>query len=492
MSDALSVETRSRSRSKTPGILFGENGDSKGSKKIPTISLIEEEDDVIEVIPLSQAVRPKRQRRSAKAVTTLDTSSDVSIETSKNSQKEAVVKTSVTTTSTTTVKETVKKTSNGSDETISEQASTTATITKSSNDEVAESQSIFNGILNAIKTSTPILSNKRSQRIIQDATSSTINVAEHPAYKEYREAGEYWNKYPKTDYTYSELSPHRRELSNGIVAMPNMSRRSLENYQPRVQVMIQKNPTDESFLRRKFLSNLSTSFQKRSAELQYDSADEVDVSELRRQSQVRRKPAENAVSLFFTMIVSYIYTGYFNLKQSVRRIFYRTNERYTYTPIRKQRQQGLFTCAMIIVGLSVLLQHRFIVGIIRSGFESIKNFILLGFSKVYLLASTVLCLDTWMLYTRSENLVENRKRKSFLLLLILLLPLLLLGGEYTFKSIFASIRTKNWNWNHSEITFSSHSLFLQELTFTLTLLRISHFPRLTFPRSTFPRSISLR
>lgn len=23
----------------------------------------------------------------------------------------------------------------------------------------------------------------------------------------YKDAGEYWNKYPKTDYTYSELSP---------------------------------------------------------------------------------------------------------------------------------------------------------------------------------------------------------------------------------------------------------------------------------------------
>lgn len=337
MTDALSIETRSRSRSKTPGILFGENGDSdkKGSKKIPTISLIEEEDDVIEVIP-SQEVRPKRQRRSAKAVT-LDTSSDVSIESSKNVQKAAVTKTIVTTTSTTTVKETVKKTSNGSEET-NEQTSLTAT--KSSNDEITEGHSIFNNIFNAIKTSTPILSNKRSKRIAQDVNNSTINVAEHPAYKEYREAGEYWNKYPKTDYTYSELSPHRRELSNGVVAMPNMSRRSLEKYQTRVEVMIQNNPTEESFLRRKFLSNQSTSFQKRSADLQYDSTDEVDVSDLRRQLQDRRKPADNVVSRFFLMVVSYIYTGYFNLKQSLRSSFYKTNVRYAYTPARKQK--GLF------------------------------------------------------------------------------------------------------------------------------------------------------
>lgn len=334
MSDALIIETRSRSRSKTPALLFGENGDSdkKGLKKIPTISLIEEEDDIIEVIP--QGTRPKRQRRSVKAAT-IDTSSDVSIESQKNSQKEAIIKTTTVSSTTTT---TVKKTTNGSEES-SEQASSTTTVTKSSNDEVAESQSLFNNIFNAIKTSTPILSSKRSKRITQDVTSSSINVAEHPAYKEYREAGEYWNKYPKTDYTYSELSPHRRELSNGIVAMPNMSRRSLEKYQNRVEVMIQNNPAEESFLRRKFLSNLSTSFQKKSAELQYDSADEVDVSELRRNLQNRRKPADNIVSRFFLTIVSYIYTGYFNLKQAVRKTLFKTNDRYTYTPIRKQ--QGL-------------------------------------------------------------------------------------------------------------------------------------------------------
>lgn len=35
------------------------------------------------------------------------------------------------------------------------------------------------------------------------------------------------SKFPKTDYTYSRVSPHRRELAPGVIAMPNMSRRSL-------------------------------------------------------------------------------------------------------------------------------------------------------------------------------------------------------------------------------------------------------------------------
>ncbi|XP_037945987.1 uncharacterized protein LOC119678301 [Teleopsis dalmanni] len=49
----------------------------------------------------------------------------------------------------------------------------------------------------------------------------------HIAYREYKEAGEFWRKTPKTDYTYSPLSPHRRALGNGYIGMPNLSRRGL-------------------------------------------------------------------------------------------------------------------------------------------------------------------------------------------------------------------------------------------------------------------------
>ncbi|XP_035432252.2 klaroid protein [Spodoptera frugiperda] len=46
----------------------------------------------------------------------------------------------------------------------------------------------------------------------------------------YKMAREYWNKYPKTDYTYSPMSKDRVELAPGQVAMPNMSRRSLSQF----------------------------------------------------------------------------------------------------------------------------------------------------------------------------------------------------------------------------------------------------------------------
>ncbi|XP_011352313.1 uncharacterized protein LOC105288045 isoform X2 [Ooceraea biroi] len=46
-------------------------------------------------------------------------------------------------------------------------------------------------------------------------------------YEIYKQAGEWWNVFPKTDYTYSKASRCRYEIAPGILAMPNMSRRSI-------------------------------------------------------------------------------------------------------------------------------------------------------------------------------------------------------------------------------------------------------------------------
>ncbi|KAL7046371.1 hypothetical protein ACKWTF_002555 [Chironomus riparius] len=402
MSDNLVIETRSRSRSKTPGLLSNENGDSKGAKKIPTVSLIEEEEDVIGVSS-QPSQRPKRQRRSAKNATS-DTSGDTQLETVVSNSKQS--KSTVTATTTTTIIQTSKQTTNGTQEKSEESTSVkTITHTASNNDatEFPESQSIFNNIFNAIKTSTPILSTKRTKRTTLESSSSTGNVDFnlHPAYKEYKEAGEYWNKFPKTDYTYSELSPHRRELGAGIVAMPNMSRKSLDKYQNRIEAMIQQNPTEESFIRRKFLSNMS--YQKKAADLQYDSADEVDVSDLYKNLSARRNSEKNVFSRFIMFVIGVFSSSYSNLK---RKVSYGSKQHISYTPIKRHHQQGFW----------------------RGIYNFAQSFVLLCISKVYLFISTVLCLDTWLLYTRSENVHQNQKRKRFLIGLLVLLPLMLFGA----------------------------------------------------------------
>ncbi|XP_034189562.2 uncharacterized protein LOC117608476 [Osmia lignaria lignaria] len=49
------------------------------------------------------------------------------------------------------------------------------------------------------------------------------------AHEIYEQAGDWWNVFPKTDYTYSAKSQCRYEIAPGILAMPNMSRRSIHS-----------------------------------------------------------------------------------------------------------------------------------------------------------------------------------------------------------------------------------------------------------------------
>lgn len=184
--------------------------------------------------------------------------------------------------------------------------------------------------------------------------------------------------------------------------------------------MIQNNPAEESFIRRKFLSTSNTSFQKRSADLQYDSADEVDVSEFRRQLSKRHQSGSIFSRFWLTLV-----TFFSSIKESSKSIFRSSNKRYVYTPIRKQNKGEVhWDCWSLHVA-----QCAPFLGIFQRAFESVRRLSLFVFSKIYITVSTILCLDTWILYTRSENHVQNQKRRRFLLLLLILLPLLLLTGE---------------------------------------------------------------
>ncbi|XP_012235981.1 klaroid protein-like isoform X2 [Linepithema humile] len=71
------------------------------------------------------------------------------------------------------------------------------------------------------------------RRILTSDYSSEEGEREDPpsrpgsAYEIYKQAGDWWNVFPKTDYTYSQASKCRYEIAPGVLAMPNMSRRSL-------------------------------------------------------------------------------------------------------------------------------------------------------------------------------------------------------------------------------------------------------------------------
>lgn len=198
--------------------------------------------------------------------------------------EQVVTKTTLVTTTTT---KTVKKGAEQVDKqhTVEKQSKTSSTRSAATR-EASQNESNLLLEQNAkLKTSTP-RANKAApvndSSFTNGSTNTTAIMAvpgleDHAAFKEYKDAGEYWNKFPKTDYTYSKLSQHRREIKPGVIAMPNMSRRSLEHHSERVAAMIRRDPAQESFFRSRY--EALTALRKRSAvDSYYDSQDETDLS----------------------------------------------------------------------------------------------------------------------------------------------------------------------------------------------------------------------
>uniref|UniRef100_A0A182SS56 Uncharacterized protein n=1 Tax=Anopheles maculatus TaxID=74869 RepID=A0A182SS56_9DIPT len=255
-----------------------------------------------------------------------------------------------------------------------------------------------------IRTSTP--KNAAQKLASAKVILTPEELQQHAAYKEYLEAGEYWNKYPKTDYTYSELSPHRREVAPGLVAMPNMSRPSLNKHAERVQTMIERNPEQEAYIRERYTSARSRLIRSNP----YDSNDETDELSQSRSSTHRQQhrvtiEQRSIVSRFFLSIVTFCFTCF----DSVRSVFRRREEHHMYYT-RIEDERGFF--ARVTDGMT--------------------SFFVNVFKRIYLFISSVLFLDAWLLQTAAVNseqqLQRVQRKRRFLLFLLVLLPFLVIGG----------------------------------------------------------------
>lgn len=257
-----------------------------------------------------------------------------------------------------------------------------------------------------LETSIEAITRSTSSENLANGNGSGTNIA----YLVYKEAGEYWNKFPKTDYTYSELSPHRREIAPGQVIMPNMSRGSLDKHHSRVEYMIQKSPEQAAYIRERYQARTARTAPR--PNLEYDSGDELDYSQFERKRQAEQSSKyayttttittrfKRAVTTIITTIYIYI-TSLFSLSSA--NSFNKTQNLY-YT--RQEERKSLlsrFVSLVTSIWLSVL-------------------------RRCYVIISSLLTIDTWLLMSRSSALMGERKRR-FLLLLLFLLPLLLFGGK---------------------------------------------------------------
>lgn len=273
----------------------------------------------------------------------------------------------------------------------------TVTTTSSSSSVVNESKQNEKNLL--LETSIEAIKKNMS---VQNGSKTTIE-ANNVAYKEYKDAGEYWNKTPKTDYTYSELSPHRREIAPNTVAMPNMSRSGLDKHEQRVNVMMSRSPAQASYIRQRYAASAA---HKPKPRLEYDSGDEIDLSQYSRTQAVYRESYFRRLTRTITTLLTSIFTSIttvFAFKQQHQDNLY-------YTRIHKETLLSRTVQSVVSAWLAVLKQF-------------------------YIVTSTILTIDTWLLMSRANKLMGERKRR-FLLLLVFLLPLLLLGGKSVRRFFF--------------------------------------------------------
>lgn len=236
------------------------------------------------------------------------------------------------------------------------------------------------------------------------------------------------------------------------MSMPNMSRKSLDRHVERVSTMIQNNPEQASYLRQRYqinprtVSKTNKSFRLFSRRLlNYDSGDEVDLSEFDRRNVRRESIWKRSWVRVWTWITS-IFTVF--RRTTVTREQFRTN----YGAPRASLWSRVKTVSS------------------RSGVW-VKESIVAFFKKIYLTLATILYLDTLLVRQRTvtetttvekgagdgttTTVVEDevvevmpKNKRRFLWILVILLPLLLLAGKFIFIILCCGSRFY-YNWRGS-------------------------------------------
>ncbi|KAF5290584.1 hypothetical protein FQR65_LT11535 [Abscondita terminalis] len=228
-----------------------------------------------------------------------------------------------------------------------------------------------------------------NNHILEDSRdSANRSTGSVSAIDYYRAAGEYWNKYPKTDYTYSLHSRDKTEIAPGVIAMPNMSRRSLHG----------GDSCSDFILAHKQTNTEEDEFQY-TPTYSYNSSNE-NVLKHRR------------TNLFAN--------NNYNSKYKSTHL----QDVYVKKTFRSRITNFLFT---IVTWISSVFYYMY----------STQSSIVIGFGKmVHKVATRVMLWDTWLL----RSLKNKNKLTS--LLAVCLIPLLLFGGWWLLTQL-ESVFTKN-------------------------------------------------
>ncbi|KAH1016668.1 hypothetical protein HUJ04_007852 [Dendroctonus ponderosae] len=228
---------------------------------------------------------------------------------------------------------------------------------------------------NEVSSSRTIKQNEQNQ-LVEDARSFA-NESDMPALELYRKSGRYWDVYPKTDWTYSQYSKDRVEIAPGVVAMPNMSRKTIHSLDGSSQDYSSFQSSESLYSGNVAHKNTNTDYigsvfngsriEHTNTKLANQSSDDFYIH--------RRRTTRRS----FKEIITLVFFSIFTTISTIFRYFYKTQ-------------------------ISI-------------------------FSRIHRVASTVMLWDTYLLWkTISTNKTRN-------LLILCLLPLLIFGGLWLLPSL---------------------------------------------------------
>lgn len=127
--------------------------------------------------------------------------------------------------------------------------------------------------------------------------------------------------------------------------MPNMSRRSLEHHHERVNQMIQRDPSQASFLRTRYESFMALRKRRSAADYSYDSGDDVDLSQFGKNSSFTTVTSETWLRRIFTAIITF-FTSIYTSTTSIFRGKHSGNIYYSRYAVQEKR--GKHSCTFFL------------------------------------------------------------------------------------------------------------------------------------------------
>lgn len=185
----------------------------------------------------------------------------------------------------------------------------------------------------------------------------------------------FFSKYPKTDYTYSRHSKDRFEIAPGVVAMPNMSRRSLHKYD----------------------SDLST------------------------HTRTQKDDTDSYLSKDVDFVGNYSHSSELKPKTLFTNSNYDDNHEYVLSRSRSYKTQKKVTIITRIQTIITTIFTTMFSWVVRGYEKQNSGFIWLG-HKIHKFVSRVMLLDSWLLQGQTKRVQS--------VLLLGLIPVLIFGGEF--------------------------------------------------------------